>query len=121
MKTALITVLLGTFLAGCSFAARNETMYQKDTRELLETRNSEIKACYDGALKGDEKAAGVVVVRFTVQAETGHIVTPEVDTSRSSAPTTLSDCVVEALSGLTLEPGDARDGDATFSWEFAAR
>jgi len=121
MKTALMTVLLASFFVGCSFAARNETMYKKDTRELLETRNGEVKGCYDGALKTDGKAAGVVVVRFTVQAETGHVVNPEVDTARSTAPTTLSDCVVEALSGLTLDPGDARDGDGTFTWEFAAR
>lgn len=121
MKTALISVLLGAFLGGCSFAARNETMYQRDTRELLQTRDGDIKACYDGALKTDGKAAGVVVVSFKVESETGHVVNAEVDSARSSAPTSLSDCVVAALEGLTLDPGDARDGDATFTWEFAAK
>lgn len=121
MRTAVITLLLGVCLTGCSFAARNDQMYLKDTRELLQTRDGAISSCYDNALKADEKAAGTVTVRFKVEAETGHIVDPQVDADNSSASSTLSDCVVAALEGLTLEPADARDGDATYTWSFVVK
>ena len=53
------------------------------------------------------------------EAETGMVkeaaVLPE-----STAPETLSSCIVNAISGLTLDPPDVNDGDATFMWEFSA-
>jgi hypothetical protein len=93
--------------------------YKADTRALLETRNGDIKACYDAALAQDQSLSGKVVVHFMVEAETGMVkeaaVLPE-----STAPESLSSCIVNAISGLTLDPPDVNDGDATFMWEFQA-
>ena len=103
---------------GCSFHARSAEDYRKDTRSLLESRNSDIKGCYDAALKADPKVSGVVVVKFKVEAETGNIVNPQSVAGRTSAPESLTQCVVNAINGLSLQPPDARDGDAEYTWEF---
>jgi hypothetical protein len=114
-----IAALLGCSLAaGCSFHARDAESYRKATRELLETRSGDIKSCYDVELQRDPKAAGTVVVKFTVKKESGKIVDAKVDEVASSAPTSLGQCVVRAIDGLALEPPDERNGDATFRWEF---
>jgi hypothetical protein len=120
MKTIACTLTLLTcaFAGACSFHARDSESYRKATRELLETRNPDIKSCYDVELQRDPKAQGTVVVKFVVQKETGKIVSPKVDEVASSAPTTLGQCVVRAIDGLALQPPDKRDGDATFRWEF---
>jgi outer membrane lipopolysaccharide assembly protein LptE/RlpB len=107
--------------AGCSFHARDADSYRKVTRELLETRNPDIKSCYDAELKKDEKVSGVVVVKFTVEKETGKIRHARVDEAKTKAPQSLGQCVVSAIEGLTLDPPDARDGDATFRWEFQVK
>jgi hypothetical protein len=115
-----ISMLLFVVASGCSFHARDADSYRKATRALLETRNPDIKTCYDSELKKDPKVAGVVVVKFTVQKETGAISAAKVD-SASTAPATLADCVVKALDGLALDPPDERQGDATFQWEFQVK
>ena len=120
MKTnqhlALLTVLLGG-LASCTFYARNAETYQADTRSLVETRNSALKECYDGALEADENVSGTVVVNFTVEKKTGVIKGAAVDAS-STAPESLSSCVIAGLEGLSLDPSDQRDGVATMTWSF---
>jgi len=120
MKTnqhlALLTVLLGG-LASCTFYARNTETYLSDTRTMVETRNGAIKECYDGALESDEEVSGKVVVNFTVAKKTGEITNAAVDPS-STAPASLSDCVVAGLGGLSLDPEDQRDGNAKMTWSF---
>lgn len=120
MKTTALGMLGVLALAsGCGAGARLPENYKQDTRALLETRNNDIKACYDSALAEDKDLSGKVVVHFIVEAETGMIkeaaVLPE-----STAPENLSSCIVNAISGLTLDPPDINDGDATFMWEFQA-
>lgn len=121
MKTLITLGLLGVLVgaSGCGAGARLPETYKADTRALLETRNGDIKACYDAALAENEGLSGKVVVHFIVEAETGMIkeaaVLPE-----STAPETLSSCIVNAISGLTLDPPDINDGDATFMWQFQA-
>lgn len=110
-----VSVLSG--VTGCSFYARGPEDYRKDTRALLETRNPQIKTCYDEALKSSTGASGTVVVNFTVEEKTGKIKDPTV-LPRSTAPAPLGECIVNALDGLALEPPDQRKGDATFTWEF---
>jgi hypothetical protein len=105
---------------GCEFHARDADTYRKVTRQLLETKQADIQGCYDGELKKDPKVGGTVVLKFTVKKESGKITGPTVDPS-STAPAALSNCVVQAIDGLTLDPPDARDGDATFRWEFQAK
>ncbi|MDH5670958.1 MAG: AgmX/PglI C-terminal domain-containing protein [Myxococcales bacterium] len=121
MTRSILTLGLLGMIAGCSFHARDGDSYRKATRELLETRSNDIKACYDAELQKDPQASGSVIVKFKVQAETGNIVEATVDPAASSAPASLGQCVVEKLEGLALDPPDARTGDASFSWEFQLR
>ena len=120
MKSRGYALLCCTLLCACSFHARDAEGYRKVTRELLETKNADIKSCYDAELVKDPKVSGTVVVKFTVKKDTGKITAPSLDGS-STAPAALGECVVKAIDGLTLDPPDARDGDATFRWEFQAK
>lgn len=115
----LVVVPLLASLAGCSFYARDAEDYRKVTRELIETKNASIKECYDVALQTNEKIGGSVVINFTVEKKTGKIMNPVVD-PQSTAPAELSQCVVSAIDGLILDPPDAREGQATFTWNLEA-
>lgn len=120
MKTQLLC-MAGVLVAAsaCGGAARLPENYKQDTRALLETRSNDIQGCYDAALAEDQSLSGTVVVHFIVEAETGLVkeaaVLPE-----STASESLSNCIVNAISGLTLDPPDVNDGDATFTWAFQA-
>lgn len=117
MRNLVLSLALGVLAMGCTYMARGPEDYKRDTRAVVEARNGDIKACYDAALKQNQDLSGSVIVHFTVEHETGAIkeasVLPE-----STAPEALSNCIVNSLSGLTLDPADERDGDATFTWEF---
>ncbi len=120
-SVACFTVLAASaVLPGCTCLARDAETYRADTRTLLETRNASIKECYDQALTADAKLDGQVVVKFKVEKKTGKILEPTVDTERTKAPEALSSCIVKAVDGLTLDPVDQREGQATFSWTFRA-
>jgi hypothetical protein len=118
-KIALI-VLAGSMALGCQFNARSAEDYQKETAQLLESRADQLKSCYDEILKTDSKAAGTVTVNFSVEPKTGSIVNPSVDAEKSTASEPLQQCVVTALEGLALDPPDAREGVASFTYEFTA-
>jgi hypothetical protein len=124
MRTnTILSVLLLTASAvmpGCSCLARDAETYRADTRTVLETRNDAVKACYDEALKADPAVSGTVVVKFKVEKKTGKLIDVGIDPARNQAPEALSDCIVKAIDGLTLEPVDQRQGDATFTWSFKA-
>jgi hypothetical protein len=102
-------------------AVRDGAMYRDDTRKLLETKAPELRQCYDTELQKDPKTGGKVVVSFVVQKDTGVIVDPKIDDLQSTPNRTLRRCVMDSLKGLTLEPADERDGEATFTWEFVAK
>jgi hypothetical protein len=87
----LSLVSLGLAVAGCSFAARSPDMYRDDTRAVLDTKNDQIKTCYDEVLK-----------------------------TNKDAPPEVAQCVLNALQGLVLSPGDKSEGQATFVYEFSA-
>jgi hypothetical protein len=123
MKTTIactLGLLCAVAASGCSFHARDADSYRKETRALLETKNAEIKNCYDTELVKNPKLGGTVVVKFTVAKDTGKISNAALS-KKGDAPESLGQCVVKAIEGLALDPPDARDGDATFSWEFAAK
>jgi hypothetical protein len=103
---------------GCRFIARGPDKYRDDTRALLESNSSSLKACYDGIIAGDKAAVGTVTVKFTVALETGAIQDVRVDETNSTAPAGVQDCVTNSIQGLALDPPDARDGKATFTYEF---
>jgi hypothetical protein len=115
IKLAIIAPLL--LSVGCTFYARSPEDYRTHTRELLDTRNTDVKDCYDVALQTNETVSGNVVVNFTVEKKTGKIMNPVVDPS-TTAPPELAKCVVDAIDGLTLDPPDQREGQATYTWKF---
>jgi hypothetical protein len=115
-KMGLALILVAA--AGCQFMARSPDDYEKDTRSLLESKNADIKACYDEVLKQDKTAQGTVAVRFNVEPETGKIVNAAVDPAMTNAPEPIGQCVVNAINGLMLDPPDEREGQATFVYEF---
>ena len=115
-KYMIAASLLAT--TACSFHARDADEYRKVTRELVETRNGDIKECYDVILQTNESVSGSVVVNFTVEKKTGKIMNPQVDSAKTTAPAEIGECIVQAIDGLQLDPPDQREGQASFSWEF---
>ncbi len=113
------TALLSVVVSGCSFAARSPEMYRDDTKAVLETKNNDIRACYDGVLKGTPGAAGKVTVKFNVETEAGKFTNIAVDKPNTTAPAEVADCVTKSINGLGVSPPDKREGEATFVWDFA--
>jgi hypothetical protein len=105
------------FALGCG-TARDVGTYRSDTQKLLETRRADLGRCYDEALRADAKLGGAVAVRFLVERKSGVIKEAAIDSSRSTAPTALGACVLKAVEGLRIDPGDRNDGRATFVYEF---
>lgn len=116
-RVLAVASLVGLF--GCQFVARSPEEYRDATRQILESRSSQIQGCYDEVLKTDRNAKGSVVLHFTVTEETGVITGAEV-LPESTAPSALSQCIVKAVEGLALNPPDQRKGDATFAWAFSS-
>lgn len=116
----VVALLAASTTLACQFHARSAEDYANETKQLLETKQGEIKSCYDEVLKSDAKAKGIVSVNFTVQPKTGEITDVAVDKEASTAPDSLAQCVVNAMTGLTLDPPDQRAGKASFSYDFAA-
>ena len=110
-------VLIGFALAamtGCSVAVRDANTYRDDVAKLMATKDGDVKACYDTALKANKALAGKVTVHFTVEHKTG--VFKDVKTDGDA---TLGTCVSNALNGLVLQPpDDGHAGDATYVYEF---
>ena len=103
---------------GCSYHARSPEQYRDDTAALLDTQQTTVKQCYDTLLKTDPTVSGRVAIKFTVKEETGVLENPAIDPANTTAPETLSQCVLQAVSSLKLQPPDERDGHATFVYEF---
>lgn len=118
MRKSITLLTLLAVTAGCSFIARGEDQYRADTRAVLETRTAEIKSCYDNALAQNPAQSGTVVVNFTVEKKTGKLTNVAVDPDQTTAPETLSNCVVNAIDGLVLTPEDQRDGIAEMKFVF---
>lgn len=119
MKTILIATIVAT-VSGCGFAARSPEMYRDDTKAVLETKNNDIRACYDGVLATTPNVGGKVTVKFEVENEHGKIQKVTVDKPNTTAPDAVADCVTKNINGLGLNPPDARLGEGTFTWEFSA-
>ena len=114
-----LAVLAIPMATACAATKRSPQAYRADTQQVLESRNAQIKACYDKQLasEGGAAAGGTITVRFVVEKKTGAFTKATVDPSASSAPEPLVVCVLEALNGLKLEPPDASEGQATFRYE----
>lgn len=123
MKTILLiasAAVVAAIASGCGLSARSPEMYRDDTKAVLETKNNDIRACYDGVLKTTPGAAGKITVTFDVQAEEGKIVNVAVDKANTTAPDSLAECVTKSITGLGITPPDARLGKATFVWDLSA-
>lgn len=110
-------VLLGSFAVGCAY--RSPEMWRDDTNKVLDTKNNEIRACYDGFLKGAPGAGGKVTVKFEVETEGGKIQNVTVDKANTTAPPELGECVKKNIEGLVISPPDRRVGQATYVYEFS--
>ncbi len=121
MKTTILGLgaLLLSCASGCGAAVRSPEAYSSDTRKVLEAKNQEIRACYDGVLKSTPTAGGRVTVHFDVEIETGKIANVKVDSAKTTAPEEISSCVTRSIPGLVLAPADGNTGEATWTYEFA--
>ena len=122
-KTKIFTasVLSAAVTLGCQFHARAPEDYAAETKTLLNTKKDDIKACYDKLLEKDRKLAGVVAVEFTVEASTGAIKDAKLDADKTTASEELGQCVLSVMDGLKLDPPDARDGQASFTYDFSPK
>lgn len=118
-KLALIAFAALSAVAGCSFAARSPDMFRDDTKKLFDTKGNDMKACYDGVLKGTPGAAGKVTVNFQWEHGTGALQNPTVDAAKTTAPAPVQECVTKNLGGLVMNPADSRDGQGSWSFDFA--
>ncbi len=120
MKNSLtrLSLFAAASVLGCSYNARAPEQYRADTAALLETQNAAVKQCYDNILRVDPAVSGRVAIKFTVKEETGEISSPAIDSSATTAPEPLAQCVLQALSNLKLVPPDENEGHARFIYEF---
>ncbi len=115
------TLILGLAApTGCIKWMRDPEYYGEQLSELIEAREDKFKACYDRYLaEVDETAKGTLVARFVVEADTGRLTEIAVVAEQTTVPEGLAACVTDELSSLKLEPADAKDGHASYTWEFA--
>lgn len=106
--------------AGCAHA-RTPDAYRADTATVLAAQEADFKACYDDVLKTMPTAAGHVVVNFAVEPKTGRLVDAQIDTTQTTAPDAVNQCVLHKLPELSLASGDRNRGKATWSWDFVAQ
>ncbi|MBN9165964.1 MAG: hypothetical protein BGO98_07885 [Myxococcales bacterium 68-20] len=117
-KTALLTASLAlASLVGCAY--RSPEMYRDDTTKVLETKQNDIRACYDDVLKGTPGAGGTVTVKFEIETENGKIQNVIVDKPSSTAPDAVGECVKKNIEGLAINPPDKRLGQATYVYQFS--
>jgi len=110
-------MLAVVMVAACAGTKRSPQAYRADTQKVLETHNEQIKRCYDKLLERDAGVSGRITVRFTVEKKTGTFTKATVDPNTSSAGEPLILCVLDAINGLKLDPADANEGQAMFSYE----
>lgn len=119
MRKTIVLLTLVALGAGCSFIARDTETYKADNRSLLETKTSDVKACYDAALAADPTLKGDVVITYTIEKKTGKLTNMNLVTEKTTAPEGLQNCVMTALEGLTFPRPDRRDGIVqSFTWSF---
>jgi hypothetical protein len=104
-------------LSGC--ALRGPEMFHDDTAKLFDAKQGDMKACYDNVLKGAPTAAGKVTVHFTWEPGTGKLLGTTVDKAATTAPEPVQQCVTHALDGLVINPADKKEGQGTWTFEFA--
>jgi len=119
MRKTIALITLVALGAGCSFIARDTETYKAENRSLLETKTSDVKACYDAALAADPTLKGDVVISYTIEKKTGKLTNMTLVTDKTTAPEGLQNCVMSAVESLTFPKPDQRDGIVqSFTWSF---
>lgn len=111
-----VILALGASATGC--AVRDATMFINDTQTVTAPKQEAIRACHTEALKTNPAAAGLVVVSFTWQKDTGKLTDLAVVPGQTTAPAELQACVTKNLEGLMLAPPDKQNGRMTWSYDF---
>lgn len=117
MKTTLLIAASLATVVGCAY--RSPEMYRDDTTKVLQTKQNDIRVCYDDFLKGNPGAGGKVTVKFEVETEGGKIQNVTVDKPSSTAPDALGECVKKNIEGLVVAPPDRKLGQATYEYDFS--
>jgi hypothetical protein len=117
MKTTLLIAASLATVVGCAY--RSPEMYRDDTTKVLQSKQNDIRVCYDDFLKGNPGAGGKVTVAFEVETEEGKIQNVIVDKPNTTAPDALGDCVKKNIEGLVVSPPDRRLGQATYVYDFS--
>lgn len=119
-STILVAASLSVASVACSFAARSPEMYRDEVKVALEKKNADIQACYDGVLKGTPGVQGKVTIKFDVETEKGQVTNVSLDAANTTAPPAVAECVTKNVGGVAIAPPDARKGEASWVYEFAA-
>ncbi len=114
MRPRLVVGILA--LSACA-TSRSAKRYRDDTHSLLESRSTALQACYEKALASAPQLEGSVTIHFVVEKRTGRFKDPTFATD-PTPPQPLVFCVLGALDGLQLDPPDAKEGRATFVYQF---
>jgi hypothetical protein len=118
---AALALTGGLWLApGCAGQLRKPDEYRDDVAAMLATRADRVKACWDAELVRNPAAYGRVVLRFRVAKKSGAFERVDAIRERTTASEAVTTCVVAAVSGLAIDPPDAREAEATFEWSFRA-
>ncbi len=107
-------------LVGCAHA-RTPDAYRADTDKAFAAKAGDIKSCYDKVLAKTPTASGRVTVKFAVQEKTGQLTDAKLDSSQTTAPDEVSQCVLAVIPSVTIAPADPKRGQATWSWDFTAK
>jgi hypothetical protein len=117
MTKTILTLAAFASLVGCAY--RSPEMWRDDTNKVLESKNHDIRACYDDILRKQPGVSGKVTVNFEVETEGGKIQNVAIDKANTTAPDALGDCVKSSIEGLVISPPDKRTGQGTYVYEFS--
>jgi hypothetical protein len=116
LHSIAMTCAVAAALQGC--ALRDARTFVSDTQSVTAPKQEVIRACHTQALKTNPTAAGLVVVNFTWEKDTGKMTNLVVVPGQTTAPTELQACVTKNLEGLMLQPPDKQTATITWSYDF---
>jgi hypothetical protein len=116
LHIAAMTCAIAVTAQGC--ALRDARTFVSDTQSVTAPKQEVIRACHTQALKSNPSAAGLVVVNFTWEKDTGKMTNLVVVPGQTTAPAELQTCVTKNLEGLLLQPPDKQTATITWSYDF---
>ena len=116
MHAIVVTCAIAATLQGC--ALRDARTFVSDTQSVTAPKQEDIRACHTQTLKSNAAAAGLVVVNFSWEKDTGKMTNLVVVPGQTTAPAELQACVTKNLEGLALQPPDKQTASMTWSYDF---